>query len=454
MKKYSILLAILLILPVVSAINIDVEQTNSDEVMILGLNQPAIFNLSIENSGATDNFSFFSFFGTNHSPKSFSINSGETKTIELSVYPPADLSKTGSINAEYTIKASDDTRYEDILKLDVIELKDAFKLNAKTFTPKDSAIQISLENKVNFNFNNLNVKLSSPFFELNESFPLSPYETKTFEIPLEKEQSEILTAGFYTITAEIDAIEKSTEIDGTIKFVEESFINVTEESKGFIVSTKTIKKHNQGNVPVVVETQINKNIITRLFTSVNPQPDETERQGSKIIYSWNEELKPSESLNVKVKTNGFLPLLAIILIVAAVLFVREYTKTDLKLRKKITFVKSKGGEFALKISTIVHARKKLDNVLVIDRVPPLLKLYHKFGKEEPSKIDESNKKIEWEFPKLEVGEKKIMTYIVYSKVGVLGKFALPRATALYERDKKMNEVESNRTYFVTEQTKD
>ena len=75
----------------------------------------------------------------------------------------------------------------------------------------------------------------------------------------------------------------------------------------------------------------------------------------------------------------FLPLIFIILIIAIVLFVKEYTKTDLRLRKKITFVKSKGGEFALKISLLIHAKKAIDNVLIIEKFPNLLKLYEKFG---------------------------------------------------------------------------
>ena len=44
-----------------------------------------------------------------------------------------------------------------------------------------------------------------------------------------------------------------------------------------------------------------------------------------------------------------------------------------------------------------------------------------------------------------------MSYIIYSKIGVVGKFSLPTAIAVYEKDGKIHEAESNRAYFVAEQ---
>ena len=54
---------------------------------------------------------------------------------------------------------------------------------------------------------------------------------------------------------------------------------------------------------------------------------------------------------------------------------------------------------------------------------------------------------------MEAGEVKMVSYIVYSKVGVFGKFALPTATAIFEREEGIHEVESNMAFFVTEQRK-
>ena len=43
-----------------------------------------------------------------------------------------------------------------------------------------------------------------------------------------------------------------------------------------------------------------------------------------------------------------------------------------------------------------------------------------------------------------------MSYIIFSKVGVLGKFALPTANAIYEKDGEINETDSNRAFFIAE----
>ncbi len=71
----------------------------------------------------------------------------------------------------------------------------------------------------------------------------------------------------------------------------------------------------------------------------------------------------------------------------------------------------------------------------------------------PRKIDEKNRRIEWHFDKLQPGESRMISYIIYSKVGVLGKFALPTATAIYEKDGEVHEAVSNHAFFIAEQGK-
>lgn len=452
MKKYFVLLSILLVFPLISAIDLEVEKQSSDEVMILDLGNSAIFDLNIKNNGPSDEFEIYTFFGSGYSPKGFAIAKNQEKNIQFTVSPPYDDSRKGTVVFDYYIRGSDKSEYEDELIVKVITLGEAFEIGAAEIDPESNSLGIYIKNKVNYEFENMDVKFSSAFFDLEEKVSLSPGETKNFEIILDKEEFKELTAGFYTLEAEVDIAGETGEVQGTIKFSEKNMVTTSTDKYGFLISTKITTKSNDGNLAEVVQIDMEKNIISRLFTSVSPQPDNTVRDGSKIQYTWNKELKPGEILEVKVKTNWLLPVIFIILIVAIVIFVKEYTTSTVRLKKKITFVKSKGGEFALKVSLMVHARKQVENVLVIERIPPLLKLYNKFGKEQPSKVDEQIKKAEWQFPKLEAGEKRLISYIVYSKVGVLGRFALPRTAAVYEREGKIKEAQSNKVYFVTEQS--
>ena len=72
----------------------------------------------------------------------------------------------------------------------------------------------------------------------------------------------------------------------------------------------------------------------------------------------------------------------------------------------------------------------------------------------PNKVDEKTRRINWKFEKLEEGEIRVLNYIVYSKVGVLGRFALPSATAIYEKDDEAKESSSNRAFFVAAPKRD
>jgi hypothetical protein len=199
------------------------------------------------------------------------------------------------------------------------------------------------------------------------------------------------------------------------------------------------------------ETVIKKNIISRLFTTLTPEPDSVDRQGFTVYYLWNRELKPGEEFEITVRTNWLFPLVVILLIIAIIILVKQYSKTNLILKKRVSFVRAKGGEFALKVSIFVNARKHVERINIIDRLPPLVTLYDKYGQEKPTRFDDKNRRLEWNFEKLEAGETRALSYIIFSKVGVVGKFALPTATAIYEKEGEIQETESNRAFFIAEQ---
>ena len=257
-------------------------------------------------------------------------------------------------------------------------------------------------------------------------------------------------AGFYTLNVEAEVGGKTAEIEGVIKYAEKDVLATSSTNYGFVINTEVIKKINEGNVVAQTETVVKKNIISRLFTTLTPEPDSVDRQGLTVYYVWNRELNPGETLEITARTNWLFPLVVILLIVAIVLLVKQYSRTNIVLKKRVNFVRAKGGEFALKVSIFVNAKKYVERVNIIDRLPPLVKLYERYGGEKPTRIDEKNRKLEWNFEKLEAGETRALSYIIFSKVGILGKFALPSASAIYEKDGEINETESNKAFFITE----
>ncbi len=453
MKKRFLLVmfTLLLFLPLISAISLEIEEANSDVAMIRGLDMPAIFDLKITNLGNADYFMFYNFFGADTLPKgTVLINGGETKDVSVGVYPREDFKQEGRIKFDIYIKGeSGEITYP--LTVNMIDLEDAFEVGAEEFKPDSNKVSVYIKNKVNFNFNNIQANFKSPFFNFDKTFSLSPYQKESFEITLNKEDFKDLMAGFYTLDVKVDISNKKEDISGVIRFSEKDIVTSSQDEYGLIIYTKKISKVNEGNVISDSSTVLKKSIISRLFTSFSPEPDIVERKGFSVYYTWERKLKPGEQVQIVVKTNWLLPLLAILLIITIVILSKQFSKTDLSLKKKVSFVKAKGGEFALKVSVIVTARKFVEKVNIIDRLPLMAKLHERFGGEMPKKVDEKNKKIEWHFDKLQAGESRMISYIIYSKVGVLGKFALPTTTAIYEREGEIHEAESNHAFFIAEQ---
>jgi len=455
MKKLIILVLILLILPSVLASNFQVEQLSKDEVLIVGLDAPTTFDLKIYNNGTTDKIGFYNLFGFDMSPKeSIEIRSNSAEEISLKVYPRELSNYRGFYTLQYFIKSQNSPDQEERLTFEIIDLKDAFEVSSSDIDPESNILRVYLTNRKNFNFEDISAKISSPFFKIDETFSLAPKEKKTFKVNLKKEDFKDLTAGFYTITADISVEDLNTEISGIANFIEKDLSTTTKREYGLIVTTKLIEIKNEGNTLQKSQTEIQKNILSRLFTSFSPEPQIVERNGLKIDYTWESEVKPGETLIIKVKTNWLLPILIIVLLIVIVVMVKKISRTDVILRKRVNFVRTKGGEFALKVSLIINAQKYVERVNLVDRLPSLVKVHTKFSGPPPTRINEETKRIEWNFEKLEAGEKRMVSYIVYSKVGIMGKFALPAATIFYDLAGKIKEVVSNRAFFVTEQSKE
>jgi len=456
MKKvvFLIFAIMLLVVSSVYAINLKVEKTSSNEVWVTDLDKPVVFNLKITNFGSSDSFSFYNLIGFKMFPVgTVPISNGEVKEVKLETFPLSKLPDSGFYTFPYYIRASDGSEISQNLTFKIISLEGAFEIGSGDVDVESNSIEIYIKNKENFNFGNVDVVFSSPFFSLEKSFTLDPYETKKFVVQLNNEDFRSLLAGFYTMTAEVTVDGEKTKVEGVIKFIEKNLVTTTKKNFGLFVHTSVIEKKNEGNTVEHSETVLKKNIISRLFTTFSPEPDLVERDGAAVYYTWTRDVGPGETFDITVKTNWLFPFLIILFLVVVVAVVRKYSESSLVLKKKVSFVSAKGGEFALKVTILVKPRRYLERVNIIDRLPPLVNIYERFGGDRPSRIDQKNRRLEWNFEKLSPGETRILSYIIYSKVGVFGKFALPTATGIFEKNGEIHETESNRAFFVSEQRK-
>jgi hypothetical protein len=457
MKKAVIFMLVVFLVQTAAAINLEIQKEVINDVVVTEFENPAVFLLKIKNNGQGDYFQIFNLHGVSMLPEEeFFIASGKSKEIQLMIYPRKDLDY-GRFFQRYSfnffIQDSGQNHVQETVSIKISKLKDAFEITASDLDPESEEIKISLINKADYDFGDISVRFFSGFFSSEEQFNMGPNEKKETTIKIDKEKSRELVSGFYTVKGEIFAGGHSAIAEGIIKFTEKNLVTESQKKFGIIINTETIETINEGNTVAVAENTIQKNILSRLFTNFNIEPDRVEREGFFINYYWTRQIRPGESLIITSKTNWMFPILFLTVILVLIIFLKHFSKKEITMKKKVNFMRAKGGEFALKISVFVQANKYVERVNIIDSIPPLVKVFERYGAEKPTRIDEKNRRIDWNFEKLEAGEVRILTYVIYSKVGVMGKFALPSATAVYEREGKIKEVRSNKAFFVAEQRK-
>ena len=452
MRKRVLFLAILLLLPIISAIELDVSTKPISNTVITDLNEPAVFDLTIRNLGETDNFEIYSLVGVDIAPQMTGIiNSGNSSTFRIEVLPQSALqSRKGFFTFEYRIKDSKNDIQKETLTLNIADLSSSFSIEPKPITPKSEEITIDIKNKVMKNFPELKIKMSSAFFENEEVISLESLGSHTLTIPIDKDKIKILSAGQFLMNTRIESLGKIGTIESIIKFLEQEDIEITENKEGIIITRTELIKKNIGNIRKTTSITSEKNLISFLFTTTNIPPTSRKISGFIVRYNWEKDLIPNEELKVILKTNWFFPIIIILLIFGIITAIRKTIDLDLQLRKQVSFVKTKGGQFALKVTLRLKSKTHLDKIRIIDKMPPLVNLYEKFGSIHPDKIDLKNRRIEWDLQSLNEDEERIFSYIIYSKVGIIGRFELPEARAIYEKEGKIKYATSNRSFFINE----
>jgi len=454
MKKTILLLVILsLIIPLALAEpNLEIEKIDKGSVILSELDNPAKFEFIIDNKGEPDVFQIYSLISVSMGPKGFfDLPHGKTK-IDVLAFPDKSIREKnlGFFNFEYQLKGQNSGIFKDSLLIKIVKIEDVLEISAEPLSIGESTATIIIKNKENTNLEKVQINFASLFFSSTESITLDPLEEIRISVPVGNNLEKI-AAGPYIISATINIEENKAKIEGIIEYLEKEGTSVLTQTDGLIIKKKTITKTNKGNVPTTASIEIKKDIVSRLFTVNSQEPDSTTRTGLSVTYTWRKDISPSESFSITSTTNYTFPFILIILIVLVGLLAKIYSTTPLTIKKSVSLVKTKGGEFALKVTLKIKTRKHVDKVQLIDSLPRMTKLYEKFGRK-PDRIDEHSNRLFWEIPFLNRGESRIYSYVIYSKMNIVGRFELPAATAILEYNGKTMEIFSNRAYFASEET--
>ncbi len=450
MKTIITFCVAIFLLSSISSIDVSVTPLEQYAPAVYDSQYPTEITLSIKNNGVSEEFSIYSLVGFDIIPDKIFLYQGQEKNITFKIIPLNNLRGDGFYSFEYFIKGGDGEERNTIL-LKVMKLSDFFDIWADKINLSSNSFKIHIKNKERISFDDLKVSFHSLFFDKSERISISPFGEEEISIELNKNRMNQILAGFYTmkVSFELGGVKDIKEIPIEFKESKEIISNISK--KGFFIQRIKIEKENKGNTLLESIITEKKNILAALFTTTTVEPDVKKIKGFYVYYLWKRNLKPSEKLEILITTNWFYPIFIVLLVLALVYFIINYSRKDVLLLKKVKFGKTKKGNFALKVSLVVKARKDIKNLRVVDKFPSVLKLHHKFGVEEPSHVDEKRRVIEWNFEEMKKGEAKVLSYILYSNVKVIGKFALPLARAYYEKNSgKSEEEKSNRAFLVYE----
>mgnify|MGYP001587683400 CR=1 FL=1 len=216
------------------------------------------------------------------------------------------------------------------------------------------------------------------------------------------------------------------------------------EKGGFLKSTTTITKRNDGNVKSTQSITIESSFLKNIFTST--KPDAKTRHGD---LTWEFSLAPGEEYTVTVERNYRPIFYGFVIIVLAVILIYFHIERSVVIKKRIFMIRSNiQGLSEMKILLIVRngRMKQLQGVKVMDVLPNIIQPTHEFGTLKPDSVQQGakGKRFVWEIGNLEPGEERVLTYKVKAKLHLDGGALLPPAMMQYEKDGSFMTVVSKR----------
>ena len=451
MKKFIILLSMVLILTSYT-LAFDVKTTFDTKDYVFEDPEPIPFTIDITNA-EPGYYTVYTLADLYITPTGTHYISGDSKTLELSITPYERLSEEGALSFLYTIYQKDGDRRDFLETIEFYTLDSALKIETNDINFDDNKAELYITNLVNHNFENLTASFSSILFNVNKTFSLSKGETKEFELEIDPDILKVTKAGTYVIDSNFYVEDGISKVNGKLYLNETKGITSQEDKSGFFVRKQSITKINTGNSVERVNIEIQKNVFNRFLTSFNIKPESVTRNKGKIIYTWNPRIDPAEVFTVTAKTNYLNPIIIILLLIIAAKYLNKLLQQKLVVRKSVSPMTTKNGEFALKVQLNLKARKEIQDLNIVDKIPKTVKLYKKFKANEPNKIDVEKRTLSWDIEEMKAGEERILNYIIYSRVGFVGKFSLPKAKVKFVVDEKLVTEESNQVFFMSEQPK-
>lgn len=394
----------------------------NEEVQIRVILKPRVDDLP--NAGYQIKFSFES------------ENTGEVKDVYTKLYIGPDLSK---------------------LKPDV----DVFVDVPERMDPRQShSLKVHLVNKNQLVLDDIAIAIDSKFLSEDTLVGLNSNEEKTASFTVSFPEDKVpesesvhvkVTLGNYTF---FDESASWAVVSYVLPFKKE-----VETEKGFLTRTKVLSLTNEGNTrkddqDVLIETSARE----KFFSKTTPKAEVVEMDGRKYL-KWVISLDAGETTEVRLKTAYWWPLILIILI-AAIYIAYIMLRDPVVVRKRLMNLRKEHGAFA-EAKIVVHvknrSRRPLNNVNIVERIPSMLALKKEgFRPMNPSKAYphvSHGHVLEYNIGSLDAHEERIFSYVIKSRMKVVGNFRLKPTVVNFVDAGKKGKVLQGALNVVLEQKK-
>jgi hypothetical protein len=412
MRKIALVFSVLLIVGFASAFDVSVDTVKGEA----GVDDPAEINLEVHNTDGAESFQL-SIFDYHRSQwylyeDSIDVEPGQNGTFNIDVSPDESAIR-GNYRTDFLIRSSTGEEVRDSFSYRVNRDTGLNLINIdrnESYRPEDRIelgvvfrnVDSSTSEYKNVGINLMNYSKSielGPIVPGGERRVSTEFRVPEYEEPGRKKLEIILDDRNYTETVLIEQVR-------------EFETNSSRENRVLVIQ-EDLRVKNTGNVESTYNHSVEKP--SYIAPVVYAPEAETEEQGSYTVYSWSETLEPGESTTIEVRTDYWIPLASLFILLAGFLTLKRITST---VEVKKTVKKTEEG-LDVTIEVENSSSRTYDDVILEDFIPNIAGLHSKFDMADPEvKQTDEGAELRWWITELQPGDQRIFRYNIKPKVEV------------------------------------
>ncbi len=434
---------------VISLANAKIVMTKEavNDVVAVELTIPAEYRITVENPNPTaDTIEFLVLTDNTILPKQIPAPAKQSVTALVTFLPSYRVKY--DFYYEYYIRNSRAESLKDYLFVKIRPLSEILTITVpEVIGRNDESFPVTIKNKQNINLGDVQVFIKSDPVTSETGILVPANSEQIANVPLTNTRIKVTEAGDYDFTIILQLNnEYNYTIQRSIKLKE--YAEIVEETKSsfqFFGYKKTITRRNNGNINQLINVDYAyANFLERTFTTFDIEP--TDKTSEKA--TWQKQLAPGETFIIVSDTNYTVPIVIIALIIIAIVAYVIVKRHMVIVSKKAIRIRTKGGEFAVKIVLLLKnvSGHEVSNLTLVDALPLTTQIYEKFGTVKPDQQDKH--RLVWKFPALLPGEEILTSYIIYSKIEMVGTIELPKAKLTFNDIKGKRHISDSNKLLV------